>query len=63
MDKAAVAHGGGCSFLAPSSEVAPAEALARRLHALRQRFQAISAGPHRDVNDAISLVVLCEDRS
>ncbi|HEY8416919.1 MAG TPA: VOC family protein [Limnochordales bacterium] len=25
-----------------------------------QRFQAISAGPHHDFNDAISFVVLCE---
>src|SRR5262249_33902608 len=27
-----------------------------------QRFQAISAGPHHDFNDAISLVVRCEDQ-
>jgi len=27
-----------------------------------QRFQAMSAGPHHDFNDAISLVVLCEDQ-
>src|SRR5438270_7851418 len=27
-----------------------------------QRFQAISAGPHHEFNDAISLVVLCEDQ-
>ncbi|MCA9565554.1 MAG: VOC family protein, partial [Myxococcales bacterium] len=25
-----------------------------------QRFQAISAGPHHDFNDAMSLVVMCE---
>jgi len=30
---------------------------------LGQRFQAISAGPHHDFNDAISLVVLCEDQA
>ena len=28
-----------------------------------QRFQAISAGPHHDFNDAISMVVLCEDQA
>lgn len=27
-----------------------------------QRFQAITAGPHHDFNDAFSLVVLCEDQ-
>src|SRR6516165_7195571 len=27
-----------------------------------QRFQAMSAGPHHDFNDAISLMVLCEDQ-
>jgi predicted 3-demethylubiquinone-9 3-methyltransferase (glyoxalase superfamily) len=30
---------------------------------LGQRFQAISAGPHHEFNDAISLVVLCEDQT
>ena len=30
---------------------------------LGQRFQAISAGPHDDFNDAISMVVLCEDQA
>ena len=30
---------------------------------LGQRFQAISAGPHDTFNDAISIVVLCEDQS
>jgi predicted 3-demethylubiquinone-9 3-methyltransferase (glyoxalase superfamily) len=29
---------------------------------LGQRFQAISAGPHHDFNDAISMIVLCEDQ-
>lgn len=29
---------------------------------LGQRFQAISAGPHHDFNDAISMVVLCDDQ-
>jgi len=28
---------------------------------LGQRFQAISAGPHHDFNDAISMVVLCDN--
>ena len=28
-----------------------------------QRFQAISAGPHHEFNDAISMVVLCDDQS
>lgn len=28
-----------------------------------QRFQAITAGPHHEFNDAISLVVLCEDQA
>jgi predicted 3-demethylubiquinone-9 3-methyltransferase (glyoxalase superfamily) len=28
-----------------------------------QRFQAISAGPHHEFNDAISLVVLCDDQA
>lgn len=27
-----------------------------------QRFQAISAGPHHEFNDAISMVVLCDDQ-
>ena len=30
---------------------------------LGQRFQAMSAGPHHDFNDAISLVVLCDDQA
>lgn len=30
---------------------------------LGQRFQAITAGPHHEFNDAISLVVLCEDQT
>jgi predicted 3-demethylubiquinone-9 3-methyltransferase (glyoxalase superfamily) len=30
---------------------------------LGQRFQAISAGPHHEFNDAISLVVECEDQA
>src|SRR5512139_1975581 len=30
---------------------------------LGQRFQAISAGPHDTFNDAISLVVLCDDQA
>lgn len=30
---------------------------------LGQRFQAITAGPHHEFNDAISLVVLCEDQN
>ncbi len=28
-----------------------------------QRFQAISAGPHHEFNDAISLVVACDDQT
>jgi predicted 3-demethylubiquinone-9 3-methyltransferase (glyoxalase superfamily) len=28
-----------------------------------QRFQAMSAGPHHDFNDAISIVVMCEDQT
>lgn len=28
-----------------------------------QRFQAMSAGPHHDFNDAISMVVLCDDQA
>lgn len=28
-----------------------------------QRFQAMSAGPHHEFNDAISLVVLCDDQA
>lgn len=27
-----------------------------------QRFQAISAGPHDEFNDAISMVIVCEDQ-
>jgi predicted 3-demethylubiquinone-9 3-methyltransferase (glyoxalase superfamily) len=30
---------------------------------LGQHFQAMSAGPHHDFNDAISFVVLCEDQA
>ncbi len=30
---------------------------------LGQRFQAITAGPHHEFNDAISLVVECEDQA
>ena len=30
---------------------------------LGQRFQAISAGPHHTFNDAISIVVLCDDQT
>jgi predicted 3-demethylubiquinone-9 3-methyltransferase (glyoxalase superfamily) len=29
---------------------------------LGQRFQAITAGPHHDFNDAISIVVLCDNQ-
>jgi predicted 3-demethylubiquinone-9 3-methyltransferase (glyoxalase superfamily) len=29
---------------------------------LGQRFQAITAGPHHEFNDAISIVVTCEDQ-
>lgn len=28
-----------------------------------QRYQAISAGPHHEFNDAISMVVLCDDQA
>jgi len=28
-----------------------------------ERFQAMSAGPHHEFNDAISMVVLCEDQN
>lgn len=28
-----------------------------------QRFQAITAGPHDDFNDAVSMVVLCDDQA
>jgi predicted 3-demethylubiquinone-9 3-methyltransferase (glyoxalase superfamily) len=28
-----------------------------------QRFQAMSAGPHHDFNDAVSFVVMCEDQA
>jgi predicted 3-demethylubiquinone-9 3-methyltransferase (glyoxalase superfamily) len=28
-----------------------------------QRFQAMSAGPHHEFNDAVSIVVLCDDRA
>ncbi|HET9552393.1 MAG TPA: VOC family protein, partial [Anaeromyxobacteraceae bacterium] len=30
---------------------------------LGQRFQAMSAGPHHDFNDAVSIVVLCDDQA
>ena len=30
---------------------------------LGQRFQAISAGPHHEFNDAISIVVRCDDQA
>ena len=30
---------------------------------LGQRYQAMSAGPHHDFNDAISLVVRCDDQA
>jgi predicted 3-demethylubiquinone-9 3-methyltransferase (glyoxalase superfamily) len=30
---------------------------------LGQRFQAISAGPHHEFNDAISIVVQCDDQA
>ena len=30
---------------------------------LGQGFQAITAGPHHDFNDAISIVVLCDDQA
>src|SRR5512140_3852112 len=28
-----------------------------------QRFQAMAAGPHHEFNDAVSMVVLCEDQA
>ena len=30
---------------------------------LGQRFQAMTAGPHHEFNDAISIVVLCDDQA
>lgn len=30
---------------------------------LGRRFQAISAGPHHEFNDAVSMVVLCDDQA
>ena len=30
---------------------------------LGQRFQALEAGPHHEFNDAISIVVLCDDQT
>jgi predicted 3-demethylubiquinone-9 3-methyltransferase (glyoxalase superfamily) len=30
---------------------------------LGQRFQAMTAGPHHDFNDAISIVVVCDDQA
>lgn len=30
---------------------------------LGRRFQAISAGPHHEFNDAVSIVVLCDDQA
>ncbi|MGK4002915.1 VOC family protein [Sorangium sp. So ce1036] len=30
---------------------------------LGQRFQAISAGPHHEFNDAVSMVVACDDQA
>lgn len=30
---------------------------------LGQRFQAIAAGPHHEFNDAVSIVVLCDDQA
>ena len=30
---------------------------------LGQRFQAMNAGPHHEFNDAISIVVLCDDQA
>src|SRR3954453_11842790 len=30
---------------------------------LGQRFQAMTAGPHHDFNDAISMMVLCDDQA
>jgi predicted 3-demethylubiquinone-9 3-methyltransferase (glyoxalase superfamily) len=30
---------------------------------LGQRFQAISAGPHHEFNDAVSIVVTCDDQA
>lgn len=46
------------------SEVAPAHSLVIvDFTLLGQRFQALQAGPHHDFNDAISLVVLCEDQT
>jgi len=30
---------------------------------LGQRFQAMTAGPHHEFNDAISMMVLCEDQA
>ncbi len=30
---------------------------------LGQRYQAVSAGPHHDFNDSISMVVLCDDQA
>lgn len=46
------------------SPVAPAHSLVIVDFTLMgQRFQALEAGPHHEFNDAISLVVLCDDQA
>ncbi len=46
------------------SPVAPAHSLVIVDFTLMgQRFQALEAGPHHEFNDAISLVVLCDDQT
>lgn len=46
------------------SPVAPAHSLVIVDFTLMgQRFQALEAGPHHEFNDAISLVILCEDQT
>jgi predicted 3-demethylubiquinone-9 3-methyltransferase (glyoxalase superfamily) len=51
------------SLMSESPSGPPGSVIVVDFTVLGQRFQAISAGPHQDFNDAISMVVLCDDQA
>ena len=50
-------------FLSESPSGPPGSVKVVDFTLLGQRFQAMTAGPHHDFNDAISMVVLCDDQA
>jgi predicted 3-demethylubiquinone-9 3-methyltransferase (glyoxalase superfamily) len=51
------------SFMSESPSGPPSSVKVVDFTLFGQRFQAMSAGPHHEFNDAISMVVLCDDQT